>query len=146
MVCNIFAVVGIAMLAIAGLLASKQHRWLCAAQMTTGSVIELVRSSGSKGGSVYAPRVEFTGRDGAKHSFVRGYSSSPPDYAVGDKVTVGYDANSAGRIVSFGERFGFPLVLGAVGLMTVTIAGGLIVGRHYVPRIYLERDSIVLER
>jgi hypothetical protein len=146
MLCNIFAVIGIGMLAIAGFLAAKEHRWLRAAQVTEGHVVELAESRGSKGGRTYTPRVQFVGRDGVTRSFLRGYASNPAGFAVGDKVAVAYDADFSGRILSFGSRFGFPLVVGAVGLMILTISAGLIVGRQYVPRVYLERDSMVLER
>ncbi len=146
MVCNIFLIIGIVILSVAGLLATKEHRWLRAAEVTEGKVVELIASRGSKGKPTYKPRVEFTGRDGAKHSFVRGYSSNPVGFSVGDVVAVAYDAEYGGRILTFGQRFGFPLVLGAVGLMVYVIAGGLIVGRHYVPHIYMQNDGFVLER
>ena len=41
---------------------------------------------------------------------------------VGDKVPVAYDAAYSGRILTFGQRFGAPLILGAVGLMFSVIA------------------------
>ena len=133
------------MIAIAGLLATREHRWLCAAQVTEGRVIELIASRGSKGRATYKPRVEFTATNGSKHTFVRSYSTSPPEFSVGDKVAVAYDAAFSGRILTFGQRFGFPLVLGAVGLMMVVIVGGWIVGRQYVPRIYFQSAGFPLE-
>ena len=146
MLSTVFAIIAIAMLAVAGVLAINEHRWLCAAQLTDGKVVEMVQTRGSKGKRSYAPRVEFIARDGASHSFTSNHSSNPPDYSVGDKVTVAYDAKSGGRIVAFGERFGVALIVGSVGLAILMVVTGLTLGRHYVPRIYLERDGMLLQR
>ena len=146
MISHIFLAIGLTIVGSAGWIAMREHQWLCSAQVTEGKVIESIPSRGSKGKMTYKPRVEFTARDGLKHSFVRSYSSRPADFSVGDKVAVAYDAAYAGRIVTFGQRFGFPLILGAVGLMLSVVAGGYIVGSQYVPRIYLQSEGLVLER
>lgn len=146
MVANIFLLIGLAMLGTAGLLATREHQWICRAEIAQGKVVELIASRGSKGKPTYKPRVEFTGNDGARHSFTRGYSSSPPDFAVGESVAVAYDSTYSGRILTFGQRFGFYLFLGGVGLMLTVIAGGLLAGRHFVPAIYMQDRGILLER
>ena len=68
------------------------------------------------------------------------------DEATLHALAVACDSTYSGRILAFGQRFGLSLVLGAVGLMASVIAGGLIVGRHYVPHIYMQNDGFVLER
>ena len=143
---NIAAIIGAVLLVIAGLLASREHRWLRAAQFTEGKVVESIATRGSKGKRTYKPRVEFTGRDGVVHSFVRSYSSSPADFSVGEKVTVAYDAKYEGRIVTFGQRFGFVVMFGALGLALLAASAACIVGRQWVPRIYLEQNLERLER
>ena len=65
--------------------------------------MRLIPSRGSTGKTTYKPRVEFSGRDGIVHSFARDFSSSPADFTVGEKVTVAYDSNYEGRIVTFGQ-------------------------------------------
>ena len=146
MLLNIFLIIGVCLIGIAGALAAKEHRWLCAAQVTEGRVTEMIATRGSKGKASYKPRVEFTGMDGARHTFVRSYSTSPPEFTVGEKVAVAYDAAYSGRILTFGQRFGFALILGAIGLMLATIGGGWKMGRHFVPRVYFQDAGILLER
>lgn len=63
------------------------------------------------------------------------------DEATLHALAVACDSTYSGRILTFGQRFGLPLVLGAVGLMASVIAG-----RHYVPHIYMQNDGFVLER
>ena len=119
-------------------LAAREHAWLRAAQMTEGKVVEMVRSRSSKGRGTYAPRVRFADQRGATHEFVRGYSSSPPDFVVGEKITVAYDPVSfQGRIVTFGQRFGFAAILAVLGGALFALAAAFIMGRQFVPQIYL---------
>ena len=61
---------------------------------------------------------------------------------MGEKVPVAYDSNYEGRIVTFGQRFGFALFLGALGIAIVAVAAGMIVVRQLVPRIYFEQTLV----
>ena len=139
---NIAAIIGISLLVVSGYFASREHSWLRSAEFAEGKVVELIPTRGAKGKTTYKPRVEFTGRDGVVHSFTRGFSSSPPDFTVGEKVTVAYDSNFEGRIVTFGQRFGVALFLGALGIAILTVSAGMIAGRQFVPRIYLDQTFV----
>src|SRR3954463_12002285 len=129
--------IGTALLAIALLIAFFEHSWLKRASVTEGTVVELVRTRGSKGGYTYAPRVTYTADDGSRHTFKRGYSSSPPGFKVGDQVAVAYQpATEKARILTFGQRYGFATVLGILGgaLMVWVLIHQL--GNRLVPGIY----------
>jgi hypothetical protein len=137
---TIVFIIGTALLAIALLMAFFEHSWLKRANITDGTVVELVRTRGSKGGYTYAPRVTYTAEDGSRHTFKRGYSSSPPGFKVGDQVAVAYQpATEKARILTFGQRYGFASIVGIVGaaLLTWTLVHRL--GNHLVPGIYLTK-------
>ncbi len=134
---NILLLIGAGLFLLAILLAFSEHGWISKAKITEGEVIEIIRVRGSKGSS-YKPRVRFMGSDGQPHEFVRSYSSNPPGFKTGEKVTVAYDAQSwEGRILTFGQRFGFAWVLGCVGMALALLSIGFAIGGQFVPRIYL---------
>jgi hypothetical protein len=98
----------------------------------------MIVSRGSRNRSAYTPRVQYAANDGSQHEFVRGYSSRPPDFVVGQKVMVAYDPESYdGRILTFGQRFGLASIFLIVGLGMILLATTFIVGNQVVPRIYL---------
>ena len=135
---NIVLVIGALLQATGAILGAREHFWLQNARKASGTVIESVASRGSKG-VTYRPRIEFTAGDGSQHSFLRSYSSSPPDFSVGQTVPVAYDARSyEGRILTFGHRFGFAAVVFVVGLAMVLLSVTFIVGRQMVPAVYLD--------
>src|SRR5207302_1912420 len=70
---------------VASMLALREHLWLRNAQVTEGTVAELIAVRGSKG-TTYKPRVRYIAQDGNVHEFVRRFSSSPPGFSVGEKV------------------------------------------------------------
>ena len=115
----------------------REHRWLKQAQFARGQVISLVAKRGRKSTSYY-PRVQYVGRDGTAQEFQGGIGSNPPDFHVGEPVTVAYDAtpNSA-RLVTFGQRYGTWTVLLVTALMVLVLRIVFLVGAHLVPRIYL---------
>jgi len=120
------------------MLALREHLWLRNAQVTEGTVAELIAVRGSKG-TTYKPRVSYTAQDGNVHEFVRRFSSSPPGFSVGEKVPVAYDARSyEGRILTFGQRFGLSVILAAVGMCLVATSAAFVVGKQLVPRIYMK--------
>ena len=135
---NITLFIGVALLTGGTVLALREHQWIKRAQTAPGTVIEMIPSRGSKGGTNYAPRVQLITRDGSTHEFIRNYSSSPADFAVGDHVAVAYSIEMNDyRILTFGQRFGFAVILAGMGLSLVIMASAFVVGRQFVPRIYL---------
>lgn len=87
---------------------------------TTGLVTDLVRSGS---GNTQAPVVEFTLKNGEKHVFKSGISSSPPAYDVGERVTLWYNPADPDDVLLSGmdswfipAMFGFFfLIFGGIG-------------------------------
>lgn len=137
---NTVATIGAGLLALSAFLAAREHTWISKGQVTEGTVIELVPSHGNKG-TTYAPKVRFASLDGSVHEFKRSYYTNPPGFRVGEKVTVAYDTRSyEGRILTFGQRFGFPAVIASVGLALAVMGWAFIFGRTVVPRCYLQQS------
>jgi hypothetical protein len=129
--------IGIILSATGAFLGVREHLWLRHAQTASGTVVEMIKSRGGRRTS-YTPRVQYAANDGSQHEFVRSYGSSPPDFSVGQKVTVAYDPESyESRILTFGQRFGLAATLVIVGLGLILLATTRIVGNQFVPRIYL---------
>jgi hypothetical protein len=136
-VMNITLLIGLCFFLLAVVLAARTHFWLAKAQFTEGEIVEMIKVRAKKG-YTYKPRVRYTSMDGYVRDFVRSYSSSPPDFTVGEKVAVAYDPQSQeARIVTFGQRFGFAWVLAWIGFSLATLSVGFAIGRQIVPRIYL---------
>ena len=102
----------------------------------------MIASRGAKGGTNYTPRVRFTAHDGSTHEFLGSSSSGATRYFVGQNMLVAYNANSyEGRVLTFGQRFGFPSFVIVFGLAVILLATTFRVGRECVPRIYLEQSA-----
>lgn len=73
-----------------------------------------------------APVVEFQ-LNGQRHEFQSWLFTSPPQFTVGDKVTVLYDPNDPGRagIESFVTMWLFPTIFGGIGAVVSLVAIGL---------------------
>jgi len=138
---NVAIYIGAGLLALSGYLAAREHLWLSKSEIVPGTVIGLKVSRGSKGSS-YAPEVRFVARDGSMHEFTRGYYSDPVGFRVGDSIFVAYDPRSyEGRILTFGQRFGFPVIVAAIGLGLTAMGGAFILGRTVVPSVYLQQQG-----
>ena len=134
--------VGLSLVAVALVFALCEHFWLRNAQFSEGTIIELIASRSSNSTS-YRPRVRFTSADGVAHEFTRAYSSRPVGFVVGQQVTVAYDAQSyEGRIVTFGQRFGFAAVLASIGFALIVMATCFLLGGSLVPGIYLDPSAV----
>ena len=102
---------------------------LAVAQRAEGTVVRLVSNQAGENnrGSV-APVVEFH-IEGERHEFQSWLSTSPPQFDVGEKVVVLYDAQNPerARIESFVTLWLFPVVFGGIGavlfLVSIVIIG-----------------------
>ncbi|MES2764937.1 MAG: DUF3592 domain-containing protein [Bacteroidota bacterium] len=56
----------------------------------SGTVVENLRTRGQKGGTIYTPIVSFKTKEGQEIEFENSVSSSPPEFAIGEKVDVFY--------------------------------------------------------
>ena len=130
--------IGIVLVTVGVFLGIREHYWLRGATVVPGRVIGLIESQDNKGTLSYAPQVQYTSKDGAQRQFDGNTFSHPPQFQVGEPVTVAYDSDSyEGRILTFGQRFGLAVALAVVGLGCVTMALAFMVGNQIVPRIYL---------
>ncbi len=66
----------------------KKHASLKSSTQHEGKVIDYVRRPGSRGGSVFALKVEYRDGQGVVRHFVAGGASNPPARAINDPVTV----------------------------------------------------------
>lgn len=134
---NTILLIGMGFFLAAAFFACLAHLWLSKAQFTNGEIVEMIAVRGTKS-TTYKPRVRYTTMDGQEREFVRSYSSSPPEFKTGEKVTVGHNPETGeGRIVTFGQRFGLAWILAWIGLSLTTLSIGFTIGRQIIPRIYL---------
>lgn len=122
-----FLGVGVLCGAIAVFFLVRTRRFLAGAVDAQGTVISMVASSGSEGGTVYSPVVQFRAQDGQTVTFTDSVASSPPSHQAGDVITVKYspgDPQSAR--IGTGFRLWFvPVLLGGLGAIFLAVGGGL---------------------
>lgn len=129
-------VVGLALVALGGWLARRQHLWLKGARVARGVVVELV-SDGSTD-TTYKPRFRYTPRGGAPREFLHEYGSSDPGFKVGENVLVAYAAadGSDARLLTFDARYGWAAGVAAVGVGLALLSALMVAGRAAMPRVY----------
>jgi hypothetical protein len=126
-----FLLVGVGLLAGAGLVASRTQAFLAGAESVPGTVVGL-RPQRSDRGTTYAPVVEFQPASGPLRTFKESTSSNPPAYRLGEAVEVLYDpADPAdARLRGLFSLWGGPLILGGIGAACVLAAGGMLRSRR----------------
>ena len=124
------------LIAVAAFFIVREHLWLRKAHFAQGEVIDLIVSKGSKGRR-YRPRIQFVSSDGSLHDFTRNYSTNYVTLSVGGRVTVAYDMTTfEGRIFTFQERFGFPIILAVLGLGLIVAACAFRLGPSLILQVY----------
>lgn len=113
------------------------------AQVTEGAVVGFVSSRGSKGGTMYAPRVRYSvpapeGGVGASHEITGRVSSSSRSYTEGERVPVLYlpEEPAEGRIGGFMEQYFLPLLFGVFTVVFTGIASGFLLAELRRRRMY----------
>lgn len=105
------------------------HTWqyLDRAQMVPGVVTELVLSRQKGALKSYKSRIQFETSSGERVDFVSRLGSSPPEYQIGEPVTVYFDpANPRdARLKGFLELWGLASTAGGVGAVFFLIGAGL---------------------
>jgi hypothetical protein len=111
-------------------LAVTLHTWQFTrvASHASGTVIALVPQKDSEGSITYAPTFRFRDANGTEHTATSHMSSSPPNFHVGESITVLYrpDDPKAARIDSFSQVWGLPAVFGLSAIMTLSLGLGLL--------------------
>lgn len=128
---GICAAIAVVMVAISGILLVRYQQFDRSSVTAPGTVVEMVVTGSNcpNGGSVCddvaAPRVTFTPPNGDPSTFLSRRSSGPPEYVVGDGVTVRYLASdlTTARIDSDAELLPV-VVVGGIGI--VFLAFGLL--------------------
>ena len=114
----IFLVIGSVFAAVGIGVGQSNRSFASSAHETEGTVIRMV-ATGNRGSS---PVVRYE-VDGKSFELQSSVSSSPPRYAVGDKVTVLYHADEPhkGTIRSFMDQWLFPTIFTGIGSLFVLI-------------------------
>jgi hypothetical protein len=107
----------------------RTRRFLARAIDTHGTVVELVASRSSEGGTTYKPVVQFTTPEGGTFQFTDSMSSNPPGFDVGEAAPVKYDPKNPQRArIGTGFRLWFLVALfGGLGLIFAVVGLALLV-------------------
>ncbi|MCP5475624.1 MAG: DUF3592 domain-containing protein [Rhodanobacteraceae bacterium] len=150
----IFGLVGLAMAVADFFVIRHTLNFRDGAVTTEGEVIDFVSSRGSKGGTMYAPRVRYSvplpeGGAGASYEIVGSVRSSSRGYDVGEKVKVLFrpDRPADGQIGSFMEQWFVATILSVFTLVFGGVAIGMIVSAIRRKRMYdwLEHSGMTVQ-
>jgi hypothetical protein len=115
----------------------RTKRFLSSAVETWGKVVERVyQGSADGGGPMYSPKIIFTEQMGREIEFTEKWSSTHPDFKIGDDVIVLYDPANPRKARRGGKKWKFFFIawlIGGLGLLfssipAVVVAIMLIVG------------------
>jgi len=113
----IFIATGAVMIGLAIFFFSRTRRFLRTAVEATGTIVELVESSGSEGGTAYSAVVEFQTADGRAVRWEESMASNPPVGRKGDQLLMKYDPadpNKA-RVAKATRMWFMPALFGGLG-------------------------------
>ena len=105
---------------------------------TQGEVVNLAENCDDDG-CTYSPVVRFQTEDGQNTSFQSSYSSSPPAYDIGEKVTVIYSPDNPKKAVIKGEGQLFRIIFMIVG--GVVVIFGLVAFSKNIGKNYFEQSG-----
>ena len=129
----IFLATGAVMIGLAIFFFTRTRRFLRTAAEATGTIVDLLESSGSEGGTAYSAVVEFQTADGRTIRWEESMASNPPVGRKGDPVLMKYDpANPSKARVAKATRMWFmPALFGGLGALffgvgvVLTVVGAL---------------------
>ena len=118
---RLMLMLGTACLVIALCVAIYTWHFIHISRRTSGTVIEMLQNRDKDGDISYSPTFRFEETNGTPHIVSSHVFSSPPEFHVGDSVSILYpdDRPQAARIDRYSQIWGLPTVIG--------IAGGLLV-------------------
>jgi Protein of unknown function (DUF3592) len=134
LVALIFLAVGAVQLGLGIFFFVRTRRFRRRAVETTGTIVDLIESSGSEGGTVYQAVVEFQTADGRAIRWQESMASNPPAGQPGEQIPIKYDpANpNKARIAKTFRLWFLSGLLGLLGLLflglgvVLTVAGVLV--------------------
>jgi Protein of unknown function (DUF3592) len=115
----VFSLVGLLLAAIGIFIWIRTRAFISTAQEVKGTVIRMVASSGSEGGTVYAPVFKFTTMQGQVIEVEERIASNPPEFKTGQVVDILYDPQdpNRARVKKWFNLYFVPLLLGGMGLI-----------------------------
>jgi hypothetical protein len=117
-----FLGLGLLFIGLAAFFVIRTRRFLETAVPTTGTIVDLIASSSSEGGTVYRAVVQFKTSDGRDFQWTETMASNPPAGQPGDEVPVKYDpANPEEARITKPFRLWF--LPGLFGLLGVIFGG-----------------------
>lgn len=125
----VFGFVGSILFIIGVFIFIRTRAFISRSQEVKGSVIKMLTSHGSEGGTVYAPVFRFTTIQGQSMEVAETVYSSPPGYTVGEVVDILYDPQdpSNARAKKWGSLYFLPLLLGGLGGIFACVGGILLI-------------------
>ncbi len=123
----IMGLVGTALLVGGTWILMDTQRFVARADAVQGTVIELLRTRGRDGGTMFKPLVRYETLAGAMTEFASSAASRPAAYEVGEAVTVLYDPSHPDdvRLKGSFSLWGMPIVLLGVGAVLFLISAGV---------------------
>jgi hypothetical protein len=113
----VFSLVGALLFVIGVFLFIRTRAFVSSSQEVKGTVIRMLSSSGSEGGTVYAPVFKFTTIQGQVIEMEEKVYSNPPGFSVGEVVDMLYDPKnpSNARAKKWSSLYFVPLLLTGMG-------------------------------
>ena len=119
----LFVAIGIVFAGLAWFFLARTRTFLRAAVDTTGTIVDLLESSGSEGGTTYSAVVRFHTADGREIQWTETMASNPPAGQRGDQLAMKYDpANPQKARIAKASRLWFmPAFFGGMGALFLAI-------------------------
>jgi hypothetical protein len=122
---TVFTLSGLTFSAIAAWFYLQQSSLLPNTSSAQAVVIALAPRRSSEGGTLYAPIIRFSSQDGKNHEIETTTASSPPDYEVGERITVVYPNNQPEKAIIKGQNNFFIIIFGLLGFSELGTAAFL---------------------
>ncbi|WP_461087427.1 DUF3592 domain-containing protein [Spirosoma gilvum] len=138
MVYSIMLLVGIVLVGISASLFSKAVVLIKSGSRTIATVDRLEKEK-SKKGYTYRPVFKYNTISGQEVYYSYMFAASPPDWEVGEKVTVVYNASDPDNpvILTYFGAFGWAVIWLAVAMPLLIIGGG-----YFLSQLYLKPYSL----
>jgi hypothetical protein len=129
MIAIVFGPLGLLLFVIGVFLFIRTRTFVSSSQEVKGTVIRMLSTSGSEGGTVYAPVFKFTTINGQVIEVEEKVYSSPPGFSVGEVVDILYDPQNPGkaRAKKWFSLYFTPLLLTGMGAIFAGIGLVLLV-------------------
>lgn len=115
----VFSLVGFLLLVIGLFILMRTRLFISKSQEVKGTVTHLIASSGSEGGTVYAPVFKFTTIQGQVIEVEEKVASNPPQFSQGQIVDILYDPENPrhARVKKGFNLYFVPILLGGMGII-----------------------------